>query len=131
MQPARALALRRDRLFRDVDELSRAQRLLVLRVEEVGFRLRVEVVVGLAEQLVAAPAEQLFARAVEADEHVILGALDEDHVGDVFDDGYLPHFFQVMYHDIGVNRSYSVVPKQTVNRQEKTVDVALHFVPKK
>jgi hypothetical protein len=30
-----------------------------------------------------------------------------------------------------VNRSYSVVPKQTVNRQEKTVNVALHFVPKK
>ena len=51
--------------------------------------------------------------------------------GDVFDDSYLQRFFQVMYHDIGLNRSYSVVPKQTLDGQQKTVDVALHFVPKK
>jgi outer membrane protein assembly factor BamA len=51
--------------------------------------------------------------------------------GDVYDDSYLGRFFQVMYHDIGVSRSYSVVPKQTVNQQEKTVTVALHFVPKR
>ncbi len=51
--------------------------------------------------------------------------------GDVFDDSYLPKFFQVMYHDVGLSRSYSVVPKQAVNPQEKTVTVALHFVPKK
>ena len=50
--------------------------------------------------------------------------------GDVYDDSYLGRFFQVMYHDIGVSRSYSVVPKQIVNQQEKTVAVALHFVPK-
>jgi outer membrane protein assembly factor BamA len=51
--------------------------------------------------------------------------------GEVYDDSYLGRFFQVMYHDIGVSRSYSVVPKQTVNQQEKTVTVALHFVPKR
>ena len=51
--------------------------------------------------------------------------------GDVFDDSYLFRFFQVMYHDFGLSRLYSVVPKQAVNIQEKTVTVALHFVPKK
>jgi len=51
--------------------------------------------------------------------------------GDVFDDSYLQQFFQVMYHDIGLSRSYSVVPKQSVDRQSKTVNVALHFVPRK
>src|SRR5690348_14248489 len=51
--------------------------------------------------------------------------------GDVFDAGYLARFFQVVYHDIGISQSYSVVQKQSVNPQEKTVDVALHFVPKK
>lgn len=51
--------------------------------------------------------------------------------GDVFDASYLQQFFQVMYHDIGLSRSYSVVPKQNVDRQSKTVNVALHFVPRK
>ena len=51
--------------------------------------------------------------------------------GDVFDDSYLQRFFQVMYHDIGLSRSYSVVPKQNVERQSKTVNVALHFVSRK
>ncbi len=51
--------------------------------------------------------------------------------GDVFDDSYLQRFFQVMYHDIGLSRSYSVVPKQNVDHQNKTVNIALHFVPKK
>jgi outer membrane protein assembly factor BamA len=51
--------------------------------------------------------------------------------GDIFDDSYLQRFFQVMYHDIGLSRSYSVVPKQNVDRQSKTVNVALHFVPRK
>ena len=51
--------------------------------------------------------------------------------GDVFDDSYLQRFFQVMYHDIGLSRSYSVVPKQNVDHQSKTVNVVLHFVPRK
>jgi outer membrane protein assembly factor BamA len=51
--------------------------------------------------------------------------------GDVYDDSYMKRFFQVMYHDIGLSRSYNVVPKQTINYREKTVDVALHFLPKK
>lgn len=51
--------------------------------------------------------------------------------GDVYDDSYMKRFFQVMYHDIGLSRSYNVVPKQTINYQEKTVNVALHFLPKK
>lgn len=51
--------------------------------------------------------------------------------GDVFDSSYLHRFFEVLYHDFGLSRSYSVVPKQVVDRQQKTVNVALHFVPKK
>lgn len=51
--------------------------------------------------------------------------------GEIFDDSYLQRFFQVMYHDIGLSRSYAVVPKQNVDRQNKTVNIALHFVPKK
>jgi len=51
--------------------------------------------------------------------------------GEVFDASYLQQFFQVMYHDIGLSRSYSVVPKQNMDRQNKSVDIALHFVPKK
>ena len=51
--------------------------------------------------------------------------------GDVFDDSYLHRFFEVLYHDFGLNRSYSVVPKQAVDYQQKTVSITLHFVPKK
>jgi outer membrane protein assembly factor BamA len=51
--------------------------------------------------------------------------------GDIYDDSYLRRFFQVTYHDVSLSRSYSVVPKQTINREGKTVNVALHFVPKR
>jgi len=51
--------------------------------------------------------------------------------GDVYDDRYLKRFFQVTYHDVGLSRSYSVVPKSTIHREERTVNVALHFVPKR
>jgi outer membrane protein insertion porin family len=51
--------------------------------------------------------------------------------GDVYDSSYLNKFFQITYHDVGLSRSYSVVPKQDIDRQTKTVNVALHFVPKK
>ena len=51
--------------------------------------------------------------------------------GDVYDNTYLKRFFGVTYHDVGLSQSYSVVPKQAVNRQDKTVSVALHFVPKR
>lgn len=50
--------------------------------------------------------------------------------GDPYDNGYLPRFFQIMYHSFGQRVTYNVVPKQTVNRQDKTVSVSLHFVPK-
>jgi outer membrane protein assembly factor BamA len=51
--------------------------------------------------------------------------------GDVFDDSYLHRFFEVLYHDFGLSQSYSVVPKQTIDYQQKTVNITLHFVPKK
>lgn len=50
--------------------------------------------------------------------------------GDPYDDSYLSRFFKTMYHDIGLSRSFKVIPKATVNSEDKTVAVALHFVPK-
>ena len=50
--------------------------------------------------------------------------------GDAYDDSYPQRFFSIMYRDFGLRGSYDVVPKETIDRQEKTVNVALHFVPK-
>jgi outer membrane protein assembly factor BamA len=50
--------------------------------------------------------------------------------GDPYDASYLPKFFQIMYHDVGLRVPYNVIPRQEVNTEEKTVSVALHFVPK-
>ena len=50
--------------------------------------------------------------------------------GQPFDDSYLQRFFKIMYHDVGLKVPYNIIPKQSINQQEKTVDVALHFVPK-
>ena len=51
--------------------------------------------------------------------------------GDIYDASYLRRFFTNMYHEVGLTGSYSVVPKENINRQDKTVTVALHFVAKK
>jgi outer membrane protein assembly factor BamA len=50
--------------------------------------------------------------------------------GDPYDSGYLQRFFKVMYRDFGQRVTYTVVPKQAINQQDKTVSVSLHFVPK-
>jgi hypothetical protein len=50
--------------------------------------------------------------------------------GDPYDASYLPKFFKIMYHDVGLRVPYNVIPRQEVNTEEKTVSVALHFVPK-
>jgi outer membrane protein assembly factor BamA len=50
--------------------------------------------------------------------------------GDPFDDSYMKRFFGSLYRDVILSRSYSLVPKQTVNHQAKTVAISLHFVPK-
>jgi outer membrane protein assembly factor BamA len=50
--------------------------------------------------------------------------------GDAYDNSYLPRFFKTMYRDVGLHGSYNVVPKQSVNQQDKTVSVTLHFMPK-
>jgi outer membrane protein assembly factor BamA len=50
--------------------------------------------------------------------------------GDPYDNSYLRRFFRNMYHDVGLSRAYSVVPKELVDRQQRTVTVALHFVVK-
>jgi outer membrane protein insertion porin family len=50
--------------------------------------------------------------------------------GDPYDNGYLQRFFQIMYRSFGQRVTYNVVPKQTINQQDKTVSVSLHFVPK-
>ncbi len=50
--------------------------------------------------------------------------------GDPYDESYLQRFFKIMYRDFGQHLSYSVVPKQAINQQDKTVSVSLHFAPK-
>lgn len=51
--------------------------------------------------------------------------------GDTFDDSYLKRFFESMYRDVTLSKSFNVVPKQTVNQNDKTVSVSLHFMPKR
>ena len=50
--------------------------------------------------------------------------------GEPYDKSYLQKFFKVMYHDVGLRVPYNVVPKEAVDQEEKTVSVALHFMPK-
>jgi outer membrane protein assembly factor BamA len=51
--------------------------------------------------------------------------------GDPFDDSYPKRFFESMYRDVAMSRSFNVVPKQSINRQDKTVSMFLHFIPKR
>jgi outer membrane protein assembly factor BamA len=50
--------------------------------------------------------------------------------GDPFDDSYMSRFFKTMYRDLGLRGSWNVVPKQSINQQDKTVAISLHFMPK-
>jgi outer membrane protein assembly factor BamA len=50
--------------------------------------------------------------------------------GEAYDDSYLQKFFKIMYHDVGLRVPYNVIPRQEINQQDKSVSVALHFVPK-
>ena len=50
--------------------------------------------------------------------------------GDAYDESYLQRFFKIMYRDVGLRAPMSVLPKQSINQQDKTVSVSLHFVPK-
>src|SRR5206468_10726077 len=72
-------------LLAQLHELAALVNLQVARPEPVGLRLRKEIVVGFAEQMLAIPTEQLLARSIESKERVIARALHEDHVGDVLD----------------------------------------------
>jgi outer membrane protein assembly factor BamA len=50
--------------------------------------------------------------------------------GDPYDSSYQQRFFSLMYRDFGLHGSYDVLPKEAIDRQQKVVNVALHFVPK-
>jgi outer membrane protein assembly factor BamA len=50
--------------------------------------------------------------------------------GAPYDNSYLGKFFKLIYRDVGLRVPYDVVPMQSVDSQNKTVSVALHFVPK-
>ncbi len=63
-----------------------AQRLAILRLEEVGLLLREEVVIRVAEELRARAAQQLLARTVHQLEPQLIRVLDEDHQRQVVDD---------------------------------------------
>lgn len=47
-----------------------------------------------------------------------------------YDDSYMDRFFKTTYRDIGLPGYWKIIPKTTINQQNKTVSVALHFVPK-
>ena len=59
-----------------------------------------------------------------------LGVQWQMKTGDPFDDSYMKRFFGSLYRDVILSRSYSLVPKQTIDQQAKTVAISLHFVPK-
>ena len=50
--------------------------------------------------------------------------------GDPFDTTYINRFFKFMYRDVALHGSWNVVPKESVNQQNRTVSVTLHFAPK-
>lgn len=50
--------------------------------------------------------------------------------GDPYDSSYPQRFFSLMYRDFGLHGSYDVVPKEAIDRQQKVVNMALHFLPK-
>jgi outer membrane protein assembly factor BamA len=50
--------------------------------------------------------------------------------GDPFDNTYTTRFFQLMYRDSSLSHGYNIVHRETIDQQEKSVSVALHFVPK-
>jgi outer membrane protein assembly factor BamA len=50
--------------------------------------------------------------------------------GDPYDNSYPHRFFSIMYRDFGLQGSYNIAPREVINKEEKTVNVALHFVPK-
>jgi outer membrane protein assembly factor BamA len=50
--------------------------------------------------------------------------------GDPYDSSYPQRFFSLMYRDFGLHGSYNVVPKEAIDRQQKVVNMALHFLPK-
>ncbi len=86
VQQARA-ALGLNGLFRDIDEHPGRERLAVLRLEELGILLGKQIAVRLAEQIAPRTSEEGLAGAIEAHEREALRVLDEDHVGDVLEDG--------------------------------------------
>jgi outer membrane protein assembly factor BamA len=50
--------------------------------------------------------------------------------GDPYDNTYVHRFFDLTYRDPSLHHSYSIIPKPKLNSQDKTVSIALHFVPK-
>lgn len=50
--------------------------------------------------------------------------------GDPFDATYINRFFKVMYRDTALHGSWNVVPRESVNQQNRTVSVTLHFAPR-
>jgi hypothetical protein len=50
--------------------------------------------------------------------------------GDPYDSSYPQRFFSIMYRDFGLHGSYDVAPREAIDRQQKVVNMALHFLPK-
>ncbi len=60
-----------------------------------------------------------------------LGDLWKLHAGDPFDDSYTDTFMESAYKSLSSAGQWGVIRHQTVNQEDKTVDVTLHFEEKK
>ena len=73
---------------------------------------------------------ELEINGISADAAKKLSAQWQLKPGDAFDDSYMDRFFKTTYRDVGLPGYWKIIPKKAVDRQNKTVSVALHFVPK-
>jgi outer membrane protein assembly factor BamA len=68
---------------------------------------------------------------VDAETAKKIASLWQIQKGDPYDDSYLFRFLQRSYRVPGLSGSYNLVQKQSIDQQNKTVTVTLHFVAKK
>jgi outer membrane protein assembly factor BamA len=73
---------------------------------------------------------ELEINGISADAAKNLAAQWQLKAGDAFDDSYMDRFFKTTYRDIGLPGYWKIIPKKAIDQQNKTVSVALHFLPK-
>ena len=130
-QPANAVQLEDD--LKEIHKLYATQGYLLSQIESVptmddsnstvGYRIRVTE--GDQYRM-----GELSIDGISAESAKKMAAQWQMKKGDPFDESYLQKFFGIMYRDVGLRVPYNVSSKQAMNREDKTVSVSLHFVPK-